>query len=68
LCKNIRKGWEKLSSFTKFEVGGDSKISFWHDQGCGEVALKVAIPVLCGLACVKDASMVVNLEFLGGSN
>jgi hypothetical protein len=68
LWKNIKKEWEKLSSFTKFEVGDGSKISFWHDQWSEEVALKVAFPVLYSLACAKDASITANLEFLGGSN
>ena len=49
-------------------MGDDTEISFWHDQWCGEVALKVAFPVLFGLACTKDASIVANFEFLGGSN
>jgi hypothetical protein len=44
LWKNIKKGWDKLSSFTSFEVGDGSKISFWHDQWCGETSLKVAFP------------------------
>jgi hypothetical protein len=49
-------------------VGDGSRISFWHDQWCGEVALKVSFPVLYGFACAKDASIATNLEFLGGSN
>jgi hypothetical protein len=68
LWKNIRKGWEKFSSFTRFLVGDGSRISFWQDKWCGDVALKVAFPVLYGLACAKDASIAANLEILGGSN
>jgi hypothetical protein len=68
LWKNIRKGWDKLFSFISFEVGDGSKISFWHDQWCEEMTLKVAFPVLYGLACEKDASIAANLEFLGGYN
>jgi hypothetical protein len=68
LWKNIRKGWEKFLAFTRFLVGDGSRISFWQDKWCGEVALKVAFPVLYGLACAKDASIAANLEFLGGSN
>lgn len=32
LCKFIWRGWEAFSSFTRFEVGEGSKISFWHDM------------------------------------
>jgi hypothetical protein len=49
-------------------VGDESKVSFWCDQWCGEMTLKVASPVLYGLAREKDASIADNLEFLGGSN
>ena len=49
-------------------MGDGTKISFWHDQWCREAALKVAFPVLFGLAYAKDASIAVYLEFLGGSN
>ena len=49
-------------------MGDGAKISFWHDQCYGEVALKVAFPVLFGLACAKDTSIAANLEFLDGFN
>ena len=58
LWKNIKKGWEKLTNFTKFEVGDGSKISFWHDW-CREQTLKVAFLVLYDLAwsfCVSPTS------------
>jgi hypothetical protein len=67
LWNNIRKWWEIISSFTRFKVGDSSRIN-WHDQWCGEAALKVAFPVLYGLTCVKDASIATNLKFLDGSN
>jgi hypothetical protein len=34
LRKNIRRGWGKFSSHTKFEVGDGSKIRFWPDLWC----------------------------------
>jgi hypothetical protein len=34
----------------------------------GDVALKVAFPILYDLACVKDASIAANLEIMGGTN
>jgi hypothetical protein len=40
---------------------------FWHDLWCGNTVLKVVFPILFGIACVKDASIVNNMEILGGS-
>lgn len=68
VLKNIRKGWDSFSRFTKFVVGDGSKISFWHDLWCGDTALKVAFPTLFGITRVKDTSIADNLEFLGDSN
>jgi hypothetical protein len=47
-------------------VGDGSKISFWRDRWCGEITLKVAFPVLYGLACEKDTSIVDNLFMAQG--
>jgi hypothetical protein len=66
--KNIRKGWDSFSRFTRFVVGDGSKISFWHDLWCRDTALKVAFPALFGIACVKYATVADNLEFLGNSS
>jgi hypothetical protein len=66
--KNIRKGWDSFSRFTRFIVGDGSKISFWHDLWCGDTTLKVAFPTLFGIARVKDACVVDNMEILDGSN
>jgi hypothetical protein len=66
--KNIIKDWDSFSRFTRFVVGDGSKISSRHDLWCGDTALKVDFPALFGIACVKDASVVDNLEFLGDSN
>jgi len=35
LWKNIKRGRREISSHTRFEVGDDSKIIFWHDMQCG---------------------------------
>jgi hypothetical protein len=51
LWKNIRRGWEKFSSHTRFEVGDGSKVRFWHDLWCGDMALKEAFLDLYGIAC-----------------
>jgi hypothetical protein len=61
--KNIRKGWDSFSRFTRFVVGDGSKISFWHDLWCGNTALKVAFAALFGIAHVKDTLVADNLEF-----
>lgn len=64
--KFIRKGWDSFSSFTRFVVGDDFKISFWHDLQCGGTTLKVAFPTLFGIAQAQDAFVANNLKFLGG--
>jgi hypothetical protein len=66
--KNIRKGWDSFSSFTRFVVGDGNNISFWHDLWCGDTALKVTFPALFGIALVNDDSVANNLEFLSYSN
>jgi hypothetical protein len=67
LWKHIRKGRETLKAFTRHEMGDGTRINFWHDIWCGDMVLKVAFLVLFGIACVKDALVAANLEFLGGS-
>jgi hypothetical protein len=47
-------------------VGEGTRIRFWHDLWCGDMVLKVAFPVLFGIAR-KDAFVVANLELLGSS-
>jgi hypothetical protein len=64
LWKNIRRGWRKFCSHTRFEVGDVSNVRFWHDLWCGDIALKDAFPVLFGIACSKDASIVAHVNFL----
>jgi hypothetical protein len=66
--KNIKKGWDSFSSYTRFVVGDGTKISFWHDLWCGDMTLKIAFPALFGIVRVEDASVADNLEVLGGSN
>jgi hypothetical protein len=68
LWKNVGQGWENFSGFTRFKVGDETRISFWHDLWCGDMTLKAAFPALFGIAFAKDASVAINLEFLGGSN
>lgn len=56
LWKNVRKGLETFSGYTRFEVGDGTRISFWHDLWCGDMTLKATFPALFGIAVAKDAS------------
>jgi hypothetical protein len=59
--KFIRRGWEEFFGFTRFKVGDNSKISFWHAVQCGEHPLKAAFPKLYSTACLRDASVANHL-------
>jgi hypothetical protein len=67
LWKNIRRGCSSVFSHTRFELGDGSRIRFWEDVWCGELALKEAFPILDNLAHVKDVSVAVNLDFSSDS-
>jgi hypothetical protein len=56
LWKNIRRGWERFCSHTKFEVGDGSKVRLCHDLWCRDTSLKEAFLV---------SSVVTHLEFSG---
>jgi hypothetical protein len=60
--------YDTFKGFTRFEVGDGTRVSFWHDLWCGDLALKIAFPGLFSIACVKVASVATNFEVLGGSN
>jgi hypothetical protein len=68
LWKNIRKGWVTFKGFTRFVVGDRTRIGFWHDWWCGDMAFKIAFPILFSIAWAKDVLVADNLEVLGGSN
>jgi hypothetical protein len=61
LWKNIRKGWSLFCCHTRFILGHESRIRFWHDVWCGEMTLKEAFPVLYGNARDKDALVAAHL-------
>jgi hypothetical protein len=65
--KFIRRGWEEFSSFTRFEVGDDSNVSFWHYMWCGVLPLKGAYPELFSNVYLRDASVADHLQFFHGS-
>jgi hypothetical protein len=68
VMKNIRSGWGKFSSHTRFKVGEGFNFRLWHDLWCGDLILKEAFPVLYGIACANDAFVVAHLELSSGSN
>jgi hypothetical protein len=62
IWKNIKRGWEELSSHIGFEMGGDSKIQFWHALWCEDQALKTTFLDMFSIARFKDAIMADHLE------
>jgi hypothetical protein len=67
LWRYISRGWRLFSSHTRFDPGDGSKIRFWDDVWCGEVILKEAFLGLYNIASAKDASIVDNMDFTGGT-
>jgi hypothetical protein len=66
-CGRISGNGGRLSK-ALLDVAGDGiRISFWNDLWCGDTVLKVAFPVLFGIACAKDALVAANMKVLGGS-
>jgi hypothetical protein len=63
LWKNVRKGWKTFSGYTRFEMGDETVISFWHDLCVGNMTLKAAFPSLFGKTTAKDASVANNLGY-----
>jgi hypothetical protein len=65
LWKNIRRGWGKFSSHTKFEVRDCSNVDFWHNLWCGDKALKEGLPV-CYMVLLARRMLLqrLTLKFL----
>uniref|UniRef100_A0A2N9EHM0 Reverse transcriptase domain-containing protein n=1 Tax=Fagus sylvatica TaxID=28930 RepID=A0A2N9EHM0_FAGSY len=55
LWKTISKGWDSLNRFISFEIGDESKVSFWHDVWCGDRPLKEMYPDLFAISCSLDS-------------
>jgi hypothetical protein len=67
LWKNIKKGCDTFSGFVRCEVGDRVRTKSWRDLWCENTVLKVAFPILFGIAHAKDALVVDNMEILGSS-
>ena len=55
LWKEIRKEWEVILKNAKFVIGDGSRVSFWKDLWCGEVALCMVYLTLFRLVVRKEA-------------
>jgi hypothetical protein len=65
--KNIIRGWGKVSSHTRSEVGDGANIRFWHDLRCEDMALKEAFPGLFGIMRANNAFVADHMDIPGGS-
>ena len=66
LWKSIRKGWGNFKSKTRFEVGHERRINFWHNVWCNDIPLKESFPLLSTLATFKEAWVYDVQEVKGG--
>jgi len=64
--KFIRRGWDNVAKYLRFEVGDGSHIHFWHDLWCGDKPLKLCYPALYSIARSPDAWVVDNLSVVKG--
>jgi hypothetical protein len=64
--KFIRRGWDNVAKFLRFEVGDGSHIRFWHDLWCEDRLLKLCFPTLYTIPHSPDARVVDNLSMVGG--
>lgn len=56
-----------FSTHTIFELGDSSKIKFWDNMWCREMALKEVFLDLYNIACVKDTSIAFHFDLSSGS-
>ena len=55
MWKEIRKDWEVFLKNAKFVISDGSRVNFWKDLWCGEVALCMVFPTLFSLVVRKEA-------------
>jgi hypothetical protein len=67
LWKSIWHGWDDFFRLVKFDVGNGSRIKFWHDVWCGEVALHELYPDLFRLARNKEALVAHYMQICNDS-
>jgi len=63
--KFIRRGWDNVAKYLRFDVGEGSHIRFWHDLWCGNRPLKLCYPALYSIARSSYAWVVDNLSVVG---
>jgi hypothetical protein len=64
--KFIRRGWDNVAKYLRFEVGEGAHIRFWHDLWCGNKPLKLCYLVLYSISRFPNAWVVDNLFVVGG--
>ncbi|XP_062156716.1 uncharacterized protein LOC133864405 [Alnus glutinosa] len=63
--KFIRRGWDNVAKYLRFEVSEGSHIRFWHDLWCGNRPLKLCYPASYSIARFPNAWVVDNLSVVG---
>ncbi|KAG2699994.1 hypothetical protein I3760_07G213400 [Carya illinoinensis] len=65
IWRRIRRGWRAFANHTSLVVGEGTRIKFWNDIWCGEVALKDSFPLAFRVASDQEAA-VADLMTLSG--
>jgi hypothetical protein len=65
--KNIRNSWGSFSNFESYRVGDASRIHFWHDEWCGEGALKYSFSEFYSITRNKEALVSDYLDLSNSS-
>jgi hypothetical protein len=66
IWKFIRRRWNTVAKYLRFEVGDRSHIRFWYDLWWGDRPLKLCYLVLYAIARSPDAWVVDNLSVVRG--
>ena len=64
--KNIRKGWEKFASYTRFEVGVRSQVLFWKYHWDSNETFQDRYPELFRFARDKEALVSDYFDWVNG--